>query len=136
VAGVAPHVSPYQAQLPLTFCLDISSEKAQNNFIINQQELQINELKQVNLQLQQDREKHMKEIDRVNKLNVEMFNCCQSQYSQSQTYHQNFKSLEKEFNRLQQSTQLAINACFQALQKVRKAPEPEPVAQGKRKKQP
>jgi hypothetical protein len=26
-------------QLPMTFLLDLSSEKAQNNFIINQQEL-------------------------------------------------------------------------------------------------
>lgn len=35
-----------QQQMPLTFLLDLSSEKAQNNFIIDQQELQINDLKQ------------------------------------------------------------------------------------------
>lgn len=106
--------------MPLTFLLDLSSEKAQNNFIIDQQELQINDLKQQLAMLQMEREISLKEIQRVNKLNLEIYQCCQAQYNQSDTYHQNFKSLEKEFGRLQQSTQGAINDCQQLVQKSKK----------------
>jgi hypothetical protein len=47
--GAAPLPLNYQHNLsnpPVTLCVDLSSEKAINQFVTDQQELQINELRQ------------------------------------------------------------------------------------------
>lgn len=52
--------------MPMAFKLDLSSEKAQTNFIIDQQQLQINDLKQQIAVLQLERESKKQEIHAVN----------------------------------------------------------------------
>lgn len=70
--------------------------------------------------MQMERDLSLKEINRVNKLNLEIFQCCQAQYNQSDIYHKNFKSLEKEFTRLLTSTQGTINDCMSLVQRSKK----------------
>jgi len=117
--GAAPQPA-LNNDLPLTFLLDLSSEKAQNNFIIDQQEAQINELKQQVAILQMDRETTLAENNRIVKLNHELYDYCQAQYNQAVIYHENWNSLQKEYDRLQSSTQAAINDCMSLVQKAKK----------------
>jgi vacuolar-type H+-ATPase subunit I/STV1 len=55
-SGAAPQPAQHFDNTPLTFRLDLSSEKAQTNFIIDQQQLQINDLKQQLAVMQMERE--------------------------------------------------------------------------------
>lgn len=60
------------------------------------------------------------ELQRVNQLNISVQKSCNIQYEQAMTYHQNFISLEREYNKLQQTTQQAVNDCIALVQRQKK----------------